>query len=157
VLIVGRYLWQNQEKENLMPKQSFTVKIPEGLNPAQRDDFIDEVIDYIKGRTKEGTGVKKTGRGFSLVSFPAYSKEYGKKGTVDLTVDGDMLDSIEAFNKKRTSAEIGYKSNNPQAGKAEGNITGSYGKSPNKKKARNFLGLNAQEIKALEDFVKGKQ
>jgi len=138
-----------------MPKQSFTVKIPEGLNPAQRDDFIDEVLEHIVERSKDGTGVKKTGRGFSLVSFPAYSKEYGKKGTVDLTVDGDMLDSIEAFNKKRTSAEIGYKSNNPQAGKAEGNITGSYGKpSPNKKKARNFLGMTAGELKAIEQFVK---
>lgn len=124
------------------------VKIPKTLSEATAAQVAEDLIDFIIERTKEGKG--KDGK-----KFPKYSKAYmesldfkiaGKSGLVDLTLSGEMLDSMEVVSVAKGKVVIGYKSDNPMVGRAEGNILGSYGGNPDSKKARDFLSLSAKEI-----------
>ena len=131
------------------------MKIPNSLSEATATQIAEDLIDFIIDRTKEGKG--KDGK-----KFPKYSKAYmesldfsiaGKSSLVDLTLSGEMLDSMEIVSIKKGGIIIGYKDNNPMAGRAEGNILGSYGGSPDSKKARNFLALSSKEIDSvLSDY-----
>lgn len=134
--------------------QKFTLNLP-GYSDSEKAAIAVEVIDYIIKRTKN-KNVDKNGD-----PFPGYSKSYEKsldfknagksKGSVDLTLSGDMLNSIEILDVKSRSVVIGFEAGSVENGKADGNIRGTYGSSkPNKKKARDFLGI---EPKALESIL----
>lgn len=110
--------------------------------------IAEEIIDFIIERTKNGKGMDGE-------RFPGYSKAYkdsldfkiaGKTNKVDLTLSGEMLDSIELIQAKKGKIKFGYSDSNDMAGRAEGNILGSYGGTPNSKKARNFLEISPKEI-----------
>jgi hypothetical protein len=111
--------------------------------------IADEVLSYIVERSKSGKG--KDGK-----AFPAYSKSYinsldfkiaGKKASkIDLTLSGEMLDSLKVLMANKNKIVIGYEKGDPVNNKAEGNILGSYGGEPNPKKARNFLELSGKEL-----------
>jgi hypothetical protein len=63
-----------------------------------------------------------------------------------------MLESIQLLSHKSGEIVIGFdKSDDELNGKAEGNILGSYGGEPNKKKARDFLGMPKDELDILFD------
>ena len=138
-------------------KQSFTINLPPGMDATDQAEFVDLVLAHIKERSQNGVGARRRGRGYQLFSFPGYTEEYSsKKGSsqVDLTLSGDMLEAMEVIKKTRRTVEIGYKRNNPEVGKAEGNQLGSYGGSPDRKKARPFLGLTKSEYEELERQVR---
>lgn len=126
----------------------------------EKEAIAFNIIEYIQKRTKRGEG-----EGGNKWAPPAdkYTKEYkesldfkiaGKSSKVNLTLSGDMLDSISLLKSKRSSITIGIPDGDQDEAKAEGNIRGTYGKSRgNSKKARNFLALDGEEIdKILKKF-----
>lgn len=71
----------------------------------------------------------------------------GKSKNVDLTLSGEMLQSIQLLNHKKGEITIGFdrgdKENND---KATGHITGFYGRSK-VQKVRDFLGITETDFK----------
>lgn len=103
-------------------------------------------------KARDGIGVRYEGERARNKNFPKYTEKYEKfKGqkNVDLTLSGEMLDGLQVLSHKKGSVLIGFENGTEENDKAEGNITGSYGRSPNPRKARNFLGLTASEIKSI--------
>ena len=121
------------------------IKIPEHLKPSQREMLGEEIVDFIINRS--AAGKDKNGN-----KFPNYTKSYAdKKGVdtdqVDLVLTGDMMDELEVLSHKKGELTIGYQKGADVNDKAEGNILGTYGQDkPNKKKARDFLGISKQDL-----------
>lgn len=123
------------------------------------------IRNQIKENANNGEGVTKTGVSRKK-NFPGYTEEYAKYkkkqrpsfdgSTVDLTLSAKMLSDFNLISHKKGSVLIGFENGTKSNAKAEGNITGSYGRSPNKAKARNFLGLPAGQLKQLvKEFNNG--
>lgn len=140
-------------------QQKVTIPIPGDLRPDEREEFAQGVIDYIRERSQQGTGVRKRGRGFQVYQFPEYSEDYAaKKGqtNVDLTLSESMLESIELLRHKKGEITIGFQRGSKENDKAEGNQLGTYGQArPIPGKARRFLGLTRDEIDTLLEFYEG--
>lgn len=122
-------------------------------NKRERESIAQDVIDFMITRTLDG---KKSGGG----KFAPYSKEYkdsddfqlsGKsKSKVNLKLSFDMLSSMELVSTSKGKIKVGYKKDNPEEQKAEGNVRGTYGqKSPIQGKARDFLLLNNKEERSI--------
>jgi hypothetical protein len=123
----------------------------------EREAIAFDIISYIRDRSKSGKG--KDGK-----KFPKYSKEYkeslefkiaGKsKNKVDLTLSGDMLDSIELLDDSKGELRIGLSEDDVDHGKAEGNIRGTYGQAKGSlAKARDFLAISKNEVnKILKNY-----
>jgi len=130
--------------------------VPKGLTKSQRRAIADLAIEFMVDRTLEGRDVNGK-------RFPKYSKGYiesldfknaGKSpGKVDLQLSGDMLASIALLNETDGKIVVGIPDGSEEAGRAEGNILGSYGGDPNPKKARKFLGINKDNLKKIIDLV----
>jgi hypothetical protein len=125
-----------------------TIQLPSDYSKDDALTVAEEILHYIVERTKEGKG--KDGK-----SFPGYSSSYkksfdfkvaGKGEKVNLTLSGEMLDSLEVISASRGKVVIGLPKDSTANGRAEGNILGSYGGEPNKKKARDFLALSNKEL-----------
>lgn len=134
-----------------MPWMREKISIPDHLKPSQRQMLAEEIIDYIVERS--AAGKDKDGK-----RFKNYSKNYADmKGVdqdeVDLVLSGDMMEELQVLVHKRGEIIIGYEKGADINAKVEGNITGSYGQpEPNKKKARNFLGISKADLaRILED------
>lgn len=131
------------------------IKIPQQYNQRTAKTIANDLLEYIVDRTKQGKG--KDGK-----DFRGYTEQYeesidfrlaGKDGTPDLTLSGEMLDSLTVLSAGRGEIILGYPEGDPNNGKAEGNILGSYGGEPNKRRARNFLDLSDKEIaKVLKEY-----
>lgn len=137
--------------------QQVEIRLPRGFgeSPSERADLAADVIDFIRERTSNGVGIRKAGRGFTNFEFPEYTEDYATaKGqdNVDLLLSGEMLDALRFFpsKSKKGLLVIGYKAGTKINAKAEGNQIGSYGRSPNRKKARPFLGITRTD---LLDFI----
>jgi hypothetical protein len=136
------------------------VEIPDNLKPQERLQLADLVIEHIVDRTKRG--LDKEGKG-----FPKYSKEYiqsldfknaGKSPSrVDLQLTGDMLAALKLLGNKKGEIRIGFENGTIENSKAEGNILGSYGREPNPRKARDFLGIENKKLKELIDYVRSSE
>lgn len=135
--------------------QQVEIKVPVEFtsNATDRRDLALEIIEYIQTRTQKGVGCRKQGRGFTNVTFPEYTKAYAnrkgvRQGDVDLVLSGEMLDAIQYFPSKSSAGTlvIGFKAGSKANAKAEGNQLGSYGRSPNRKKARPFLGITSEDL-----------
>lgn len=134
-----------------MAWQKIRIDIPEEIGPSEREAIGEEMVSLMVSKAKDGIGVTGSER-FRNKNFPKYTPQYEKfKGqkNVDLTLSGEMLDALQVLSHKKGSILIGFENGSIENDKAEGNITGSYGKTPNPKKARNFLGLTASEIKEI--------
>lgn len=142
-------------------QQMVEIKIPEELSSRERKQFALEIIETIRARTESGIGVRKAGSGYTTYKYPGYSqsyiesaafKAYGKSASrIDLTLSGDMLNALMLLDHWPGSVVIGFRDGTEENAKAEGNQLGSYGGSPNPRKARKFLGATKQEIdEALE-------
>lgn len=125
-----------------MTWQRTRIKIPEDLDSQERVELASDILLFIKDRTQSG-------RNRANRKFPPYSKEYFKSGTVDLTLSEDMLNDMRLLSHNRGSLLIGYENGTQSNDKAEGNQTGSYGRSPNPKKARPFLGITKKDLDVL--------
>jgi hypothetical protein len=136
-----------------MAWQRARITIPKRFGPLERQAIAQEVIDYIIKRTKEGKKID------GKTSFPGYSPAYkksldykiaGKTGTVDLTLSGELLDSIELLSHKSGEIIVGYQKGDKELNaKAEGNQIGSYGGKPNSKKARPYLGIVTGDLREI--------
>lgn len=136
-----------------MAQQKTTISLPEGYTSEERRAIGEEIIQQIIDRSKEG----KDRHGDN---FPAYSEGYmksfdfklaGKGKKPNLTLSGEMLSAITVLESNVDGqVTVGYrladKFNND---KAEGNIKGSYGGSPDDKKARDFLGVTDKELTSI--------
>jgi hypothetical protein len=130
----------------------FSLNLPRDYGPLERQAIAQEVIDFIVKRTRDGKNID--GR-----AFPGYSKAYKDSfnykfksgGTVDLTLSGEMLDSIKLISQKPGKVIIGFdRGDNKLNGKAEGNQLGTYGSdTPKRGKARPFLGIKDTDLKAI--------
>lgn len=129
------------------------IKIPTSIKPKDRVKISEVLINHIINRS--AAGLDKNNK-----KFPKYTKEYAEiKGVgvtdVDLIMEGELLESIILLNHKAGEITIGFdKSDEELNGKAEGNILGSYGRDPNPKKARDFLGVSSDELEILIDSYK---
>lgn len=140
-----------------MTWQKVKLQIPEDLDKSEREEVAQAFVDQMVENASNGVGVKSNGDSFSRKKFPGYSKKYEElKGSsqVDLTLSGEMLSALKVISTKKGAVIIGFDNGSEANAKAEGNITGSYGKSPNPKKARNFLGLIPKEIRDIVNSIK---
>lgn len=126
------------------------IQLPKTIKPKERVGLADVLLTHIVTRTLNGEDKNNK-------KFKKYTKDYAElKGVdvsdVDLTLKGEMLDSLELVSHKSGEIVLGYK--NPSdalAGKVEGNRTGSYGGDPNPKKARDFLGISQEDLNIIID------
>lgn len=136
--------------------QKFKISIPGAYTDDEREAIATEIMDHIRERTQD-KHVDKDGN-----KFPSYSKSYanslnfknaGKsKGSVDLTLSGDMLAAMKLLQSQRGKIVIGYEAGSIENAKADGNIRGTYGQDKgDPKKARDFLGISKKE---LSDILK---
>ena len=93
--------------------------------------------------------------------FKKYSDSYAKKkgvgeDDVDLVLSGELMDKLKVLKTKPGEITIGYEKGDDVNDKAEGNILGSYGRDPNPKKARDFLGLTRNDLMSIVDIYRGK-
>lgn len=133
-------------------KSKFEVEIDEAYTAEQREAIAAEIISYVRTRTLSGKDMNNK-------SFKGYSKGYIRstdfkaanksKGQVNLRLSGDMLAYMELVKNQTGKLVIGYGDENPQAGKAEGNHIGSYGKTANSKNARPFLGIDPKTLSGI--------
>lgn len=113
-------------------------------------------MDHIIERTKD----RKLPGG---KNFVRYTKEYAAfkgvgRNEVDLTLDDEMLVSMEMVSQRSGQVRVGYDSGNPEQPKAEGNIKGSYGKPrANSKKARPFLGISKRQLEIILRQVRSER
>jgi hypothetical protein len=127
------------------------IKIPSSLSVERKKALFEAIKLWIQDRSFRG--LDRNNR-----NFKKYSEEYAeKKGVgvndVDLTLTGEMLDSIELLGYGSDYLRIGYSVGTSVERKAEGNILGSYGRDPNPAKARDFLDISVRDLKAiLADF-----
>ena len=116
-----------------------------GRNLPNDSDVIDAIgqkaIDIIVARTQSGKSV--SGR-----KFTKYSKNYDKKGTVDLTLSGDMLGLMDITSSTRNTFSIGW-GDQLENNKAFNHDTGDT------LPKREFLGLQKQELAELRRFAEG--
>lgn len=134
------------------------LSLPKGLTKAERLDIADLVIEFIVDRTQRGKDVN--GEPFVKYS-PAYQKSLdfvnaGKKKGMkpNLTLSGDMLAALAILDEKDGKIVVGYEKGSDEEGRAEGNILGSYGGEPDKKKARPFLGIKPDQLKKIIELVR---
>lgn len=129
-----------------------TIKVSKKYNADERRAIAAEIVEYIKQRTKSGKG--KDNKSWAPPANK-YSKAYKEsldfkqkvdKSKVNLTLSGDMLDSIKIIRNQEGEITIGIPKSDEDYGKAEGNIRGSYGKSRGSSaKARDFMSFSARE------------
>ena len=136
-----------------MPKNvvSSTMKISRKLSRNERLVVADEVLKYIKERTKRGHG--KNDRPWKGARANEYSKGYKdslafmqklSKGKVNLELSGDMLTALET-KQRNGEIKVHIPFSEEEWGPAKGNILGSYGRKPDSSKARNFLELGRKD------------
>lgn len=130
------------------------IKIPTSIKPTERQKIAEGIIEHIINRS--AAGYDKNNK-----KFPKYSIAYAKKKgvgvkEVDLILSGEMLESLKVLSvKKAGEILIGFdKKDDENNAKAEGNILGSYGGDPNEDKARDFLGIDQDE---LDLFLEAQQ
>jgi len=124
------------------------ILLPKDYDDDDAQTVAEELLSFIVDRSKKGQGSDGE-------VFPDYSASYrasnafkiARKGKVNLTLSGEMLDSLQILSAKKGKIVIGFeKGDERNNAVAEGNILGSYGGEANKAKARNFMELSGNEL-----------
>lgn len=128
------------------------ILLPSDYDSEDANTVAEEILQFIIERTQRGYGSDGD-------KFPGYSKLYkdsdafklgGKSNKVDLTLSGEMLDTLQVLSAAKGKIVIGFPRGDDMNGRAEGNILGSYGQSsPNSSKARNFMELSDGELSKI--------
>lgn len=131
-----------------------TIPVPRKLRPNQREVIAEEIVDFIRDRSF--AGLDKNNR-----KFKKYSDKYAeRKGVsiddVDLVLTGELMEKLQVLKTAPGEITIGYEKSDPVNAKAEGNILGSYGRDPNPKKARDFLGITRKDLMSIVDTYTGE-
>ena len=135
-----------------MPKNlaSRIIKISKRYDDRERLAIAADILEYIKDRASSAKvpGKKKYSDAYAeSLDFAIAGKDQNK---VTMELSGDMLTDLELVSHDDGELEIGYSPSNPSHGKAEGNITGSYGRPKgSRKNARPFLNLTRDEVKTI--------
>jgi hypothetical protein len=136
--------------------QFFWVSIPKGFSESELETIGEDVIDFIRERTADGKSWRNR-------AFAGYSDSYVKslnfkiagksKNDVNLTQSGDMLGALEVLEIQDGRIKIGIDAGKfPQeAGKAEGNILGTYGQAKQVGPKRDFLGITKGDLARIVD------
>lgn len=105
-------------------------------------EALERAADFIKEQILSRTADGKTsvaGGHWKRTLSPEYKKRKAEESGVayaNLELHGDLLDALEVRPEGgRIRIEVGA----DQAAKAEGNLLGSYGRSPDPEKAREFM------------------
>lgn len=128
------------------------ILLPKEYSDEDAQTVANEILNFIVERSKKGLGSDGE-------KFPGYSDSYmkshdfkvaGKSKKVNLTLSGEMLDSLEVLQAKKGKIIIGFEKGSEMNERAEGNILGTYGSStPNPSKARNFIELSGNELSKI--------
>jgi len=134
--------------------QRFTVDVPRNLSASEREAIADEVIDFIRERTKDGKSWRNR-------EFAGYSDAYAKslnfkiagksKGDVNLTQSGDTLGALTLLDHKTGQLVIGFEKGSQENAIADGNIRGTYGKATQTGPKRDFLGITKTDLSRILD------
>jgi hypothetical protein len=126
--------------------------------PEIREAFLQTVIDRIVERTQSGRDVEN--KIFSEKYSTAYKnslpfKVYGKTNKVNMTLTGDMIQSIDKIDESRDTATIGI-TGDENILKAFAHITGFEGHPhlDGQVKPRDFFGISQKEIDKITDKFK---
>lgn len=132
-------------------QQKVAIPIPKKYSPEEREAIAIEVINFIRERSQKG-------RDKNNKAFHPYSKSYknsldfqiaGKSSRVDLRLSGDMLAALDLLKASKGKLTIGYEAGDSINDRVEGNRLGSYGGKPNRKLARDFLGISRDDLKKI--------
>ena len=140
-----------------------TLAIPKKFDDEKREQIAREVMGYIYERTLKGHSVynrKWAGKAGEYSEEYAKAKGTSKNGPVDLLLYDEMLKAMQYFKGQSKAGEItiGYRSGTKQAGKAEGNILGTYGQpTPIPGKQRPFLDILKKDLNAIIKKVEGSE
>ena len=137
-----------------MPQMKEKIKIPKGYTRRERAAIAQEIIDFIRFRTRE-QGRDKNGK-----LFKGYSKAYkesldykisNKGGKVNLTLSGELIDSVKKVADSDGEIVIGHDGRSGKLnGKAEGNIKGTYGDDNRKNRTpRDYLGISKTQLSKI--------
>ena len=137
--------------------QYIDITLPKSVSKKDRLTIADLIIERIVERTSEGLDKKGN-------PFPGYSKSYinsldfqnaGKSaGDINLQLSGDMLAALALLKDGSDKIRIGFEKGSDENARADGNIRGTYGKQQgSRKKARDFLGIDREELKSIIDLV----
>lgn len=98
------------------PQQTKIIPIDRRYNTSERQRIAEDIVEYIKRRTRLGVSA-------SNAPFPPYSPNYNKpgKGTVNLTLTGDMLDGLKVLSTGVGFIKIGFKPRSNENNKASYN------------------------------------
>lgn len=114
----------------------------------KRQEALEEVAEFVKEQTLQRTGEGRTSvKGGRWVKglTPEYKKKKAEESSVDfanLELQGEMLDSLNTgVRGKKVFIEVGE----DQRGKAEGHLTGKYGKHSSIR-PRQFMPVGDQEL-----------
>ncbi len=112
------------------------------IKKENKEDALEQASELLKTLMLEYIGEAKSPLSNGLWK-PGLSKKYKKiKGDLsssniaNLELSGDLLDSLSVH---PVGGKIRIEIPSDQAGKAEGNLIGSYGREPDPKKAREFM------------------
>jgi hypothetical protein len=136
-------------------QQKLTIKIPVQYTGPARRAIAKEVVDEIVRRTRED------GRDKNNRPFAGYSQTYknsrafrigGKTDSVDLTLTGEMMDSLKPLEDRKGEITIGFSGRDKELnGKVEGNRLGTYGQPKQIGPRRDFLGIPKKALKTILD------
>jgi phage gpG-like protein len=120
-----------------------------------KETFIQSVIDQIVKRTESAKDVD--GRPFKKYSdyyknSLAY-KVYGKTGTVNMQLTGDMLGSLDTIDEHGSQVTIGI-TGDENIMKAFAHVMGREGDSSINMPRRDFFGVTEKELQAIADQLK---
>ncbi len=134
--------------------QFFEIAIPKGLSASDRETLGDDIIDFIRERTKDGKSWRNR-------DFAGYSESYvnslnfkiaGKsKKDVNLTQSGDTLGALTVLDHRDGRIRIGFEKGSQENGIADGNIRGTYGHSKQVGPKRDFLGITKTDLSRILD------
>lgn len=130
-----------------MAQQKTEIQIPKGLTPSERVELADAVLEFIRLRTLGG--LDKNNRKFHKYS-PKYAEAKGVgRDEVDLNLSSEMMEAMTLLSHKNGKIVIGFEKDDPNNGKAEGNILGTYGNASPVTKGRDFLGITKTDLSQL--------
>jgi len=117
----------------------------------EKPKALEEIAQFVKEQVLSYIGDGKSpvsGGNWKKSLTKEYKKIKGQESSVNfanLELSGDLLDALDVVVK--SNGKLSLEVSGDQAGKAEGNNIGSYGRDPNPKNARRFIPLSGETLK----------
>ena len=127
------------------------IRLPSSLTLEQVRAVGERVVQQNRANAKSGLD----GSGKPLPTYSTAYKESldfkngGKSSKVTLTLSGDMLAELSLLDYGLGFILVGYATDNDEAAKAHGNVTGEYGQSKSTGKNRPFIGVPSKQLERI--------